>query len=93
MNVPFLSPFGGAFIIVPLMEGVHISCPPLEGARGRLEQPPPSLRDTSASGGQRCRPHLEGPPFHVPLWRGPGGGYDNHLRRRRTNFFSLEMRP
>ena len=33
MNVPFLSPFGGAFIIVPLMEGVHISCPPLEGAR------------------------------------------------------------
>ena len=43
MNVAFLPvPYGGAFIIVSLLDGV--------------------------------------PPFHVSLRRGPGGGYDNHLR-------------
>ena len=73
-------PYGGAFIIVSLFDGVLPFHVPLWRGPGggfgllgeqSLQQPPPAFHATSASGG-----HMEGspvglPPYLSPFWRGP----------------------
>ena len=65
----FISFMKGVTFFLSLMEGVPYFCPPhgggagggfgLLGEQSLQQQPPPSLRDTSASGGQTEDPHGE----------------------------------
>jgi hypothetical protein len=62
---------------VPLVEGPPFLSPSWRGCRGRgfgllgeqsLQQPPPSLRDTSASGGYKEGPQGEEIPFETCMF-------------------------